>query len=543
MKRALLALVLLGLGCGRTVSQPRPEVPPVEARVIDPGPTPVAVPLLSNALRPLVEQRNPGSPLVTVRVVFEAGSADDPPDREGLTRLTARLMAEGGTQALRYEAFTRALFPMAGRIEYYVDRDVTVFSGTVHRDQLARFYPLLRDVLLAPRLAEEDFTRVRRQSRADLTLQLRGSSDEELGKEVLQSVLYRGHPYAHPALGTEAGLDASTLAELVAHRAEVFSRGRVLIGLAGAYPEDFAETVRNDFAQLPVARAARAALPSVARPSGGLHVLIVDKPTASATAFSMGFPLGLTRRDAEHASLQFVTNYLGLHRQSVGVLYQTLREARGLNYGDYAYAEHYAQDGWSRFPRPNIVRRQQYASLWLRPVPDRYAHFALRGALRAVEQTANQGLRDDDITRIRTFLNGYVGLYTQTDGARLGFALDDALDGAAEPWATRQRRAWSGLTAEALREVARRHLGSHDLWVVVVSPQAQRLADALVADAPSPITYDSPKPDEVLAEDREIASYGLHIARENVQIVGLERVFATRDWLTPQAAASAPATP
>ncbi len=495
-------------------------------------PAPVAAPTPAPAPRPVrvVALANPDDPLVTVRVVFESGSADDPPGQEGLTRLTARLMAEGGTEPLDTAAFARSLFPLAARVDFYVDRDMTTFTGQVHRDHAAAFYALLRDVLLRPRLGADDFTRLRTQTRSSLTMGLRGSNDEELGKEALQALLYRGHPYAHPALGTEAGLDGLTIEAVRAHRARVFSRARVLGGIAGAFPPALEESLRADLAALPPGDDTRAPLPSPVRPEG-MRVLLIDKPAASATAVSFGRPLSITRNDPDHAALQLVTSYLGLHRQSVGVLYQTIREARGLNYGDYAYAEHYVQESSGRFPRPNLQRRQQYASVWLRPVPNRAAHFALRAAVRALDRVATAGVPPDDVTRVRGFLGGYVGLYTQTASTRLGYSLDDLWAGASGTWADRQRAAWASVDTPLTQRLAAEHLGVRDQWVVIVTPNAQALAEALVADAPSPITYDSPKPAEVLAEDQEIAAFPLRVRREDVRVVPVAEVFARGDWL------------
>jgi zinc protease len=257
-------------------------------------------------------------------------------------------------------------------------------------------------------------------------------------------------------------------------------------------------------------------------------VVLIDKPQASSTAISAGLPLRITRADPAHARVQFMTHHLGLHRQSVGVLYQTIREARGLNYGDYAYAEHFAQEGWERFPRAGLVRRQQYASLWLRPVPPRTAHFALRAALRAVDRALTTDLSAQDVDRVRTFLGGYVSLYTQTGARRLGFAMDDAVLGVPEeagPWADRLRAAWAGVTPTSLREAAAEHLSARDLWVAIVAPNAQELAQALRQDAPSPITYDSPKPPAVLAEDLEIQTWRLQARPEEVRVVPLAEVF------------------
>jgi len=479
----------------------------------------------------LVALPNADDPLVTIRVVFEAGSADDPPGQEGITHLTARLMAEGGTTALDTAAFARALFPLAGRVEFYVDRDMTTFTGQVHRDHAAAFYALMRDLLVHPRLGDEDFARLRTQTRVELTTGLRGSNDEELGKEALQALLYRGHPYGHPALGTEAGLDALTADAVRAHRARVFSRARVLAGIAGSFPAGLDATLRSDLEALPPGDATRPPLPVPTRPSG-MHVLLLDKPAANATAISFGRPLSITRNDADHAALQLVTNHLGLHRQSVGVLYQTIREARGLNYGDYAYAEHYVQEPASRFPRANIQRRQQYASVWLRPVPHRAAHFALRAAVRALDRVASAGVPAEDVARVRSFLGGYVGLYTQTASARLGYQLDDLWAGVSGSWAARQRTAWERVDTATTQRLAAEHLGVRDQWVVLVTPNAQAVADALVADAPSPITYDTPKPAEVMAEDQEIAGFALRVRREDVRVVPVTEVFSRGDWLT-----------
>jgi zinc protease len=518
VKCASLALLV---SCA-SASPPMPGPDPMIARAEAPAPVVVVPP--PPPVR-VVELRNEASTRVTFRVVIDTGSADDPQGREGLTRLMTRLMVEGGTRSLTFEQLTRRLFPMAARITFQIDRDHTVITGEAHRDHVQAFYPLLRDVILAPRFADEDFARVKTQSLADLRLDLRGSSDETLGKEVLQSALYANHPYGHPAVGTERGLEAITLDELRAHHHNTVCVSRVTFGIAGSYPQTLVDTIRGDLSTLPAQCVERPAAPSVERPHG-MHVVIVDKPASSSTAISIGTPITVTRSDPDFAAVQFATNYLGLHRQSVGVLYQTIREARGLNYGDYAYAEHFDQEEGTRFPRSNLVRRQQYTSLWIRPVPARSAHFALRAAVRALDRVIHDGVSDGDLTRVRGFLDGYVGLYAQTDRARLGYAIDDVFTGNAEgSWVTRTRQGLAALTVDAVRTAAQRHLTASDLWVAIIAPNAQELAQAIGSNAPSPITYDTPKPAEVTREDAEIAAYALPVRPDDVRIVPLAEVF------------------
>jgi zinc protease len=91
-------------------------------------------------------------------------------------------------------------------------------------------------------------------------------------------------------------------------------------------------------------------------------VTVVEKPTAEATAISLGFPLEITRSDQDFYPLLVANTYLGDHRTFNGVLMNELHK-RGLNYGDYSYIEAFHQDGGSTFALPNVSRRQQSFSI------------------------------------------------------------------------------------------------------------------------------------------------------------------------------------
>src|SRR5262249_50956166 len=52
------------------------------------------------------------SPLVSLRIAFRAGSQDDPPGKEGLASLTARMLAEGGSRDVPYAELLEKLYPL-----------------------------------------------------------------------------------------------------------------------------------------------------------------------------------------------------------------------------------------------------------------------------------------------------------------------------------------------------------------------------------------------------------------------------------------------
>lgn len=488
---------------------------------------PAALPLDSKARgaadRMIV--RHSEAPVVELRVVYEAGSADDPSGQEGVTLVTALSMLEGKAGPLSFAERERALFPMAARIDAHVDREQVTFVGRVHRDHLAAFYPLFRDVLVAPAFEAADFDRVRARARSQLTQDLRGADDEALGKEVLAQMLFEGHPYAHPELGTERGLDALTPAHLRAQWSRVLCPRRVRVALSGAVTPALEQAIATD---LIAASSGGCEAPRALPPPSSLgtrRVWIVDKPEAISVAISMGLPIEVTRRHPDFAALALATAYLGQHRTFAGKLMQTMRGDRGLNYGDYAYVEHFVQDGQTRFPRPNVARRQQYFSVWLRPVRVEHARFSLRMALRELERFATDGLSQDDFARIQEFTEAYFALFEQTEQQRLGNALDDRFYGLSTPHLATLRQRIAQLTREEVNAAIRRHIVPSRLQVAMIAPDAAALADGIVKGDPSPISYNVEKPAAILEEDKAIASHPFRLTKEQVNVIPLARLF------------------
>ena len=252
---------------------------------------------------------------------------------------------------------------------------------------------------------------------------------------------------------------------------------------------------------------------------------MVEKPTAS-TAISVGFPLGVVRGAREWYALAIANSWLGEHRNSSGRLYQVIREQRGLNYGDYTYIEAYPNGGVRMTPPQNVARRSQLFELWIRPVPHEARHFALRAALREVDHLVNHGMTAEQFEERRQFLKKYVLHYAATTGERLGYAIDDAFYGLSEPHLVQFRRLMDELTLAEVNAALKKHWQLGNLKIVAVTQGAAAFADALVADAASPITYASPKPAAVVAADQEISIFPLRIRRAAVKIVPVAELFA-----------------
>jgi len=463
-----------------------------------------------------------GSPYVAFRIWFDVGSQSDPEGKEGLAVLTAGMLAEGSTTENPYDRILELLYPMAAGYGVSVDKEMTVFSGTVHRDNLEEYYELLRQAILSPAFAEQDFNRLHAQHSNYVERVRRFSSDEELGKELLSREVFRGTAFEAPEEGYVGSVAELTLDDVRSFYSTHYRRGNVVVGLGGGYPEGFAERVAADFEALPEGEPEPVPAPEP-RPIEGMQVLIVEKDT-DVTAISFGYPISLLRSDADFYAMMLANSWLGEHRNSSSRLYQVIREIRGMNYGDYSYIEAFPTGHRTTMPPVNVSRRQQMFQVWIRPVRNEHRLFAFRAALRELQLLIENGLTEEQLELTRSFLHNYTVNYGSTVSHRLGYRLDDLFYGLEGSHLERIRPELAALTLDDVNDAIRRHLQCRDMWVVFITRDAESLRDALVGNEPSPITYESEKPAEVLAEDLEIEAYPINVSPENVTIISIMEV-------------------
>ena len=456
-------------------------------------------------------------PTVSFRIWFKVGSQNDPQGKEGLAQVTGMMLADGSTKKNSYAAIIERLYPLAAGYMASVGTEMTVINGRVHNDNLAAYYPLFMDAILAPAFLQEDLDRIKSQALNTLETTLRYASDEELGKAVLYNDVFAGTPYGHIVAGTVEGVRSITLEEVRNFYAKYYTRENVVPGIGGGYGPELPARIAADLGGLPSGAPAAVPAPEP-RPIAGMHVTIVDKD-APATAISMGFPMHLLRGTREWYALAIANSWLGEHRNQSSHLYQVIRERRGLNYGDYSYIENFPRGGSLQMPPQNASRRMQLFEMWVRPVPIETGQFALRAALREFKHLVDTGMTEGDFTLTRRFLRNYVLHYAPTTMGRLGYALDDRFYGIAGSHLELFRKMMGDITLEEVNAAIRKHWQYGNMQIAVITRNGEAFQQALVNGTPSPITYKNAKPEPVLREDKEIEVFPVPVKKENVRVV------------------------
>ncbi|HSE41210.1 MAG TPA: pitrilysin family protein [Acidobacteriota bacterium] len=465
------------------------------------------------------------SPLIAFRILFRTGSAYDPKGKEGLAALTASMIAEGGTQKNKYEKILELLFPLAASYSAQVDKEMVVITGVTHKDNIQAFYELFRDAVLSPGFATDDFERLKTDQVNAVANTLRYNDDEELGKETLNAEIFKNHRYGHPEAGTVTSAKSLTLEDVKQFYAQQFTRKNLVIGIAGDYPDTLATQIKNDFSALPAGSESNSA-GKIESPTAisGQHAVLIEKDTAG-TAISFGFPIPVTRSDEDFYPMLVMNAWLGQHRSSFGHLFQVMRELRGLNYGDYSYIEHYPFGGFTMQPFPNFARRQQIFQVWIRPVQNQNRHFALRQAIREIQKLIDNGMTQEEFEGARNFLANYTVSLAQSNSEQLGYALDDRFYGLKQPYLEKIKTKLANMRVEDVNPLIKKYFNTKNMIIAVVTEDAASFKKALAENTPSPIQYESPKPESVTEDDKQIINYPLNLSEENIRIVPVDKIF------------------
>jgi zinc protease len=473
---------------------------------------------------PVVLLNVPADPTISFSLQFAAGSQNDPPGKEGLAYLTGEMLADAATETHSLDEILAALYPLAAGYDVRVDLERSTLTGRVHRDNLDAYLEVFTDAFLKPAFDEDDFERVRSDAINAIENTLRYSSDEELGKATLHEAVFRGTRYAHLSLGTVAGLRSISLDDVRAFYREHYTRANAQLGLGGGFDQALVDRVAAALRALPAGQ--RVAPPSIEpQQIAGRSVVFVDKPNADAS-ISFGFPLDVRRGERDFYALWIANSWLGEHRNQSSHLFNVIRELRGLNYGDYSYIEEFPEGGERNMPPVNVPRRLQLFEIWIRTLPNEQAPFALRAALRELELLVDEGLTLEEFELTRTFLKKYSLHFAETTAARLGYAMDDRFYGLDdEGHLARFRRLMDEITLEEVNAAMKRHWQYENLKIAIVTGDAAAMRARLASGEPTPITYATPKPEEILAEDRIIEAWPLELAEARMTTIAVAEAF------------------
>ena len=214
----------------------------------------------------VVLQRDERLPLVALAAYLPVGSGLEAADEAGITRLmqTTMLKGAGGRSAAELAA---AIDRLGVRLGPMSDRDTVGWSLGAVREDLPEAFSILRTVLTEPDFPEEATVRERDRTVAEIA----AMRDDTVPHTVTQffRLLFPGHAYGRPSLGTEEAVARLESRHLAAWHRRSYDPSRMVVSVVGDFDRD---------AVLRELEALTAALPRSASPRDVLPITWPTEP-------------------------------------------------------------------------------------------------------------------------------------------------------------------------------------------------------------------------------------------------------------------------
>lgn len=322
-------------------------------------------------------------PLVHFQIVIPSGSTEDPEGREGLTRLTARLMRRG-TRGRDTRAIEETIDGLGAELAIETSPGFVRIAGSTIKRSVEPILALIGELLADPSLPEGELAQLKRETEAAL-LELT-DSDQSLASMHFRRALFRGHPYGRPGLGTRATLGRIDIDQVVARYREGLAQRCRLVGFSGAITRADAEALAHK--HLLPKRTIRAPMgaPPEATMRPGRHLRIVDKPERTQTQIQIG-RLASHAHDADHTALLVGNAVFG--GAFTARLMRAVRSERGWSYGASS--------------RVGLDRIREAWNMWTFPAAtDAPACIALQ--LQLMEEWVARGIDAEELAFAKSYL-------------------------------------------------------------------------------------------------------------------------------------------
>ena len=328
-----IAAVVVALASASTVAaqgQAR-EQPPPPAPLRPFVMPPVNEARLANGMRLVVVERH-SLPIVTARMIVDAGSVYERADKHGVAALTGTLLVEGGTQQFTAAELAEQIERLGAQISSNAGSDLASVSVTALADVFPRALELASQTVLQPRFDSREFDRVRAQAIA--AVEQSRSTVGGLATEAFARAIYdSASSYARTPQGTPTSLRSLTRDDVVSWHRSMYSPQHATLLIVGditfAAARQLAERLFGTWtapAREPLRLANRAVNPATTR------LILIDRPGSVQSAIYAG-QAGIAANDPEFFPMLALNRVLGGGFNAR--MNMNLRERRGFTYGAF----------------------------------------------------------------------------------------------------------------------------------------------------------------------------------------------------------------
>lgn len=410
---------------------------------------------LDNGLRVIVFE-DTRLPLVSYRLAFNFGDADDPSDATGLASAMASLLTEG-TEDYTSLQLAEKIERLGASISANASDDFTIIAASALSLYSSEILHLVAEVALRPRFPENELDLYRRNTVEHLKFQR--SQPGFLAGEQAARLLYGQHPYAKVSPGPEdiEKLDREVLAK---YHEERFVPNRATFIVVGDV--DRTELVAElnelfgDWQQGSNEQSTKSDPPA----RTGRTLTVVDRPGSAQSNIVLG-NLAIKRTDPDYFPLLVMNQVLGAGASSR--MFMNLREEKGYTYGAY-----------TRLNTKRLAGDLEATA----EVRTAVTGDSLKEFFFEFDRIRDETVGDVELADAKNFLTGVFPLRAETQEGLTNLVVNQHLYGLADDYLQTYREHIDAVTADDVQRVAVKYVRPAEMAIVIVGDAQEVLSQA-----------------------------------------------------------------
>jgi zinc protease len=279
---------------------------------------------LPNQLVVLVSEEH-SLPMVTIHILINAGSRQDPDGKEGLANLTSNSLLLG-TLKHTITSLNEELDFMGASLDTSCSRDYVILSLRILKKDLYKGLNLLTEVLMQPKFPKNEV-----QREIQRTLGAIKSAEQkpmEVAEKSFRKALFLGGPYGHPVEGTQDSLSKLTREDVIQFYKTFYHPNNAIMSIVGDITiDDIKKKLVPRLTEWPASKIQKKEVAT--RFAKGPEVVKIDRNISQANII-LG-QQGISRENPDYYALT-VMNYILGGGGFASRLLEEIRNNRGLAY-------------------------------------------------------------------------------------------------------------------------------------------------------------------------------------------------------------------
>lgn len=288
--------------------------------------------LLSNGTR-VITEHNPATKSISLGLWINAGSRDEGESMQGCSHFLEHLLFKG-TETRPAKEISSTIENLGGHLNAFTDRDMTAYFARVLRRDQDIAIELLSDMLENSLLRKEDIE----MERQVILEEIKHTWDDpaSLIHDLYTENIWRGNPAAHPIGGTIETISKIPIEDVHEYYEKNYGTDLIVVAAGAVDHVKLVSSLENY-----IKKGRGKCVKDRSKPNHFPGREYIERDTGqvqlciSTPAYSYG--------SSEAPAQSLIMSYLGMGASSL--LFQEIREKRGLVYNIYAYNQSLADVG------------------------------------------------------------------------------------------------------------------------------------------------------------------------------------------------------